>query len=406
MTLGPTKSWAFSLTVQRALRPPIIYQGTPIAYADSKVYTGWTLDVPARGRKVWDSRKHLKDRLTSATKTANTLMSLEPKLGTPSSSFYFGLFRNLVEPDLIFAAEASFDCAKSTSMEHDSIQARFARFALGLNRKNRSQRVIISEFGVLTMSLRRLQLAARFYTYAATQDPSRLIHKALLDSIDLANTRSRGWFYELNERVKPYDPEGLPLPCQEPEFVAVRRDEPDPPETVAWSRLMYFARELEWSMFRLQHQDVMRDMFNKRSLNLLALCQWDCTALMRQGYTMLKKSLARAVARMRLSDHNLMVERGRWNGTPWEDRVCPHCEGLGIREVEDEIHVLFNCPLFVEERVQLRRKFGRLSGYTGFDKWSRRRQITLLLCPTGEATKPVAIYIHRVLSIVDKRYPL
>ena len=44
------------------------------------------------------------------------------------------------------------------------------------------------------------------------------------------------------------------------------------------------------------------------------------------------------VSRIRLSSHNLAIERGRWNRTPREERKCS-CDA-----VQDEQHISDQCP--------------------------------------------------------------
>ena len=36
-----------------------------------------------------------------------------------------------------------------------------------------------------------------------------------------------------------------------------------------------------------------------------------------------------------------MLEKGRYYGIPRAERICPHCT---LKEIEDEIHFIFNCP--------------------------------------------------------------
>ena len=65
------------------------------------------------------------------------------------------------------------------------------------------------------------------------------------------------------------------------------------------------------------------------------------------------------LSKWRLSSHGLNIEKGRYTSpiTPRQDRTCqacPHC-------VEDEHHVLFNCPLYDIVRVRFRDAFQRLN---------------------------------------------
>ena len=56
-----------------------------------------------------------------------------------------------------------------------------------------------------------------------------------------------------------------------------------------------------------------------------------------------------ALTKLRLSNHNLMIEKGRHNKTEIENRFCPFCLNL----VEDEIHFLLICKTFREIRCPI-----------------------------------------------------
>ena len=59
-----------------------------------------------------------------------------------------------------------------------------------------------------------------------------------------------------------------------------------------------------------------------------------------------------ALVRFRISSHNLCIETGRYTRpyTPKENRICIYCKS---NEVEDEMHFLLDCPLYIQERIKL-----------------------------------------------------
>jgi hypothetical protein len=64
-----------------------------------------------------------------------------------------------------------------------------------------------------------------------------------------------------------------------------------------------------------------------------------------------QRHMMKQVARFRLSAHNLQVELGRRDGTPWESRVCTRCLAhSGERHVDDEQHMIFDCHTFEDTR--------------------------------------------------------
>ena len=58
----------------------------------------------------------------------------------------------------------------------------------------------------------------------------------------------------------------------------------------------------------------------------------------------------RSITKFRISCHKLKVETGRYCGIPCEERICTSCS---LNEVEDEIHFLFRCPKYENERQNM-----------------------------------------------------
>ena len=57
---------------------------------------------------------------------------------------------------------------------------------------------------------------------------------------------------------------------------------------------------------------------------------------------------------LRISAHELEIERGRYTKTPKESRICHWCNtSMGVKTVENENHVLFECDLYANLRSKL-----------------------------------------------------
>ena len=63
------------------------------------------------------------------------------------------------------------------------------------------------------------------------------------------------------------------------------------------------------------------------------------------NYLYLTESFAgrRALVKLRISNHKLMIELGRYSQTTKDNRHCPFCE---FTLIEDEVHFLFRCPTY------------------------------------------------------------
>ena len=56
------------------------------------------------------------------------------------------------------------------------------------------------------------------------------------------------------------------------------------------------------------------------------------------------------LSKLRLSDHDLTIEKGRVAKIPRADRTCPICK----EGVEDEVHFIFHCPNYNDLRTKFK----------------------------------------------------
>ena len=56
-----------------------------------------------------------------------------------------------------------------------------------------------------------------------------------------------------------------------------------------------------------------------------------------------------ALTKFRLSNHNLMIEKGRYEKLLLGDRSCPFCPD----QIENEFHFLIKCPIYHELRNKM-----------------------------------------------------
>ena len=63
----------------------------------------------------------------------------------------------------------------------------------------------------------------------------------------------------------------------------------------------------------------------------------------------------RQYTKLRISNHKLAIESGRFHKTSIEDRLCTLCND---HKIESEIHMLYNCAYFGDLRKELLNKIG------------------------------------------------
>jgi hypothetical protein len=64
------------------------------------------------------------------------------------------------------------------------------------------------------------------------------------------------------------------------------------------------------------------------------------------------------ITKQRISAHKLQIEEGRYQGTLPQNPVCHRCNTGGI---DDEMHYLFKCVKFTEERAELNEQITLIS---------------------------------------------
>ena len=84
--------------------------------------------------------------------------------------------------------------------------------------------------------------------------------------------------------------------------------------------------------------------------------------------------LRSAVAKMRLSDHRLMIERGRHLKIEIEHRICTKCN---LHLLEDELHAVMVCPAFSDKRLALFSDIRRL--LTDWDNMNVNEQFKIIM---------------------------
>ena len=67
-------------------------------------------------------------------------------------------------------------------------------------------------------------------------------------------------------------------------------------------------------------------------------------------YKVINRNYRGALAKFRSGTAPIRIEIGRYINVPIENRICNYCESIGVNIVEDERHVLLECPLYNDLR--------------------------------------------------------
>ena len=96
--------------------------------------------------------------------------------------------------------------------------------------------------------------------------------------------------------------------------------------------------------------------------------------------------------KIRISNHRLAIETGRFSKTPRNERICLHCKTDNFSEIGDEQHLLLKCSRFSEIRIDLfdhvRKSCPRI------DTLNDENKFIYLLNSSGSTIKEVAKFLH------------
>jgi hypothetical protein len=100
--------------------------------------------------------------------------------------------------------------------------------------------------------------------------------------------------------------------------------------------------------------------------------------------------LRRSITIIRISAHSLHIEVGRYKQLPVEDRICGYCK----TDIEDEVHFLIACPLYLDLRTELKLKTGLHTLFVNINETLRA-----ILDPVAEYASEMAHYVHSCYNL-------
>ena len=102
------------------------------------------------------------------------------------------------------------------------------------------------------------------------------------------------------------------------------------------------------------------------------------------------QSNRKAMTKLRLSSHKLMIERGRWQKCLHNDRICTECNVL-----EDEYHAVIICPRYKELRGKYIKSYYVM-------RPSMFKFIQLLNTENVKEMRMLATFIKQIFAIYTK----
>jgi hypothetical protein len=337
--------WGLTVNVEKTkvvvFLPPRKRRGTP---AEVFLYKGMAL-------KNVDSFRYLGIELHSTQPFGSAASALAisggkalhamrrrcAELGLSSPDLQLELFDVLVRPVLSYGSEIwATHFLSGSSNPCERLHRSFLRGILGVRQCTPTE-VVLAELGRFSLAAFWAKMVTRFWNRLICMADDRLLKQAFHLSLELA-TRTpaswpaahRPWAAQVADMFRALGKEvslGAPTEFAAADIVATVQ-----------------ARELD-ALTASQKSKVQHYISCIRGGGV-TIDNYQPTAYLAAVADRPRRA---CLAQLRTGSHWLRVETGRWQRLEREQRVCPHC---AAGAVEDEMHMIFDCPKYDGVRQQ------------------------------------------------------
>ena len=262
--------------------------------------------------------KDLKDRALKA------LMKIKTKLGPYFRKFpsiTIKLFDTLVKPILLYASDFWGTLKLPKNKPFETLFHSFCKQLLGVQKQTSNIGVLL-ELGLVPLELYARKNAFKNWHRIAKLKEANLL---VTSSYENACTQKLSWPNHCKEILSKIGMQDI--------FIS-RRDDRN-------CHIKIFQRQ--WDIF---HQEALAEI-NQPDSKLRTYKTIKLKLGMEQYLHLIPCPKVKiTMSKFRLSNHKLMIEKGRHNNVNRAQRFCPFCP----KEIEDEIHFVMNCKGFTEQR--------------------------------------------------------
>ena len=276
-------------------------------------------------------------------KRANkALFSIRKSLFSPYMNVkaHLKLFDSCIKPILLYCSEiwAPDLLVKVNSTLEDKFlifppvktQLKFAKYILGVGKKAVNL-AVLSELGLMPVAIDALKLSVGFWLHVINSQNNLLVNKAYTENMKLTNS-----FTSKMEQV-----------FKKAGFHSVWLNQ----NTFSKKRLLFsFQKRLQEKFVSFWKNSIFMDE-NKPNKNKLRTYRDLKSDFSLEKFLLLdlQKDIISNYVRIRISNSKLLIEQGRHQNIPLENRICSYCNS----DVENEFHFIMKCKDFEHLRTKL-----------------------------------------------------
>ena len=289
------------------------------------------------------------------------------------------MFDQMIRPILCYGAEiwSTFDGNKKVfqntddilkfleSLDIENVHVKFCKFLLGVN-KRAVNLAVKGDLGRFPIGI-SCMLQAFKYWYHIQSSNNILLREALVVSQDLHKERIFTWFSFFSSLCKLINEK--PSDITSEAFVLLK-------EKLCDCYIQYWSDRIK-TLSKMDTYCLLKQRFGFenyiRDVNI--------------------RTHRIILSTMRISNHRLAIETGRFSKTPRNERLCLFCKANNnFSEIEDEQHVLLRCSRYTEIRKDL---FDRVRKCCPtIDLLNDENKFMYLLNSSGSTIKDVARFFH------------
>ena len=254
----------------------------------------------------------------------------------------FKLFQSLIVPIATYAGEVWAPYLINSLNEDNFMQlcdrvpteqvhVKLCRFLLGVHRKS-SIAAVKGELGSYPLLITSLCSATKYWHQLHKCDPNSLIFHCLQDNYMQIESKNTCWLTGIKKLMCKFDLNNY--------WENVR-------DTTIEPCVKTLSEKLCSEYTRLWAKFINGD--GRDSNKLRTYCTFKNPNFRREKYLDLSIPIYKRknFSKLRISAHDLQIEKGRYNKTPLERRLCNFCTHA---VVEDEVHFMLECELYAAER--------------------------------------------------------
>ena len=388
INLNKTKSLTFN---SRKISPALTLNGQPVENVNSYCYLGFTLTKSG-------SFHAAKEGL--ARKGAKAFFGINQCTKNISARTTLKLFDSIIKPIILYCSEIwglselsnthcnpLFKMLTRQDTPYEKLQTRVCKQTLGLNR-NSCNIPSKTELGRIPLGNSIISNIIKFWIHVMHSNENSLLYKTYI----FQNTNVSSNSYSLWSKIQI-----IAKHCK-------LNKEEIPPENWTQEQTSKFICKTKSATQNIYAQfanDYLKNTDqNTGKLNIYRQIK---NNIIFESYLDKVKNCdhRKALTRLRLSAHNLPIERGRHLGIPREQRFCTLCKTTAIG---DEVHLLANCnhPSVTITRHKFREKIQAISPQTSL---LNNKQLALYILSAADASTQAisAKYCHDILNIVSQQ---